>query len=244
MDAMRIVLTTQCQHHCFYCEQNRDSCETAPVELILQQCRAAVQQGISRFELTGGEPLLYEPLPQLIAALKGLPGVQWVSLTTNGLLLEPMLSQLRKAGLDGVNLHLDSVNALTLRTITGTGKQLNAVLGSIWRCAAQDIPLVITAVLHRQMEQDAAVLAGLARQLPVEIRFARLSSLPEQASLPAEAALALLQRQIPTLYADGPVYRAPGWKGCVRFGDGICGAFGLEQAEVLCPPLAQAEKEA
>lgn len=233
-DAMCISLTHQCQHHCFYCPSpRRGGTEPEPSE-VLACCREAVQRGVTRFVLTGGEPLLYPQLAPLTAQLKALPGVCWVGISTNGLLLCDHLTALRQAGLDGINLHLDTVDAAVLQAITGTGKQLNAVLQAIWQCAAQGPQLTITAVLHRQMEPGLAVLAGLTKQLPVTLRLVQPELPQPDGQLPDREALALLQTHIPTLRQLAPgSWQAAGWKGSICFGRGICGAFGTEQAQAV-----------
>ena len=231
-DVMCISLTHQCQHHCFYCPSPRRGGTAPEPSEVLSYCREAVQRGVTRFMLTGGEPLLYPQLASLIAQLKALSGVCWVGISTNGLLLCDHLAALRQADLDGVNLHLDTVDAAVLRAVTGTGKQLNAVLQAIWLCAARGPQLTITAVLHRQMEPGLAVLAGLTRQLPITLRLVQPDSPQPDWKLPDREALTLLQTHIPTLRQLTPEFwQAEGWKGRICFGRGLCGAFGMEQAQ-------------
>ncbi len=123
---LRISITDRCNLRCTYCMPK--GITTVPMseiltyEEILSVCRAAVSLGITRFKITGGEPLVRLGCITLIRRLRQLPGVEQVTMTTNGLLLEQSLDELVDAGLDGVNISLDTLDPIQYNRITGFWK--------------------------------------------------------------------------------------------------------------------------
>ena len=233
MEHCKIVLTTQCNLNCRYCKSHSGSESMADRTLVLAACRQAGASGVSRFQLAGGEPLLYEDVPGLVRELKSLPGVEWVSLTTNGTLLYPQLRGLKEAGLDGINLHLDACDAFTFTNITGKSQLLNEILRGIWGAVAQEIPLTISAVLLEDNAPTLAVVAGLAKQYDLTVRFVKAPSESGEEGPDEKTALEILSKNIKGMEFDGNAYRAPGLKGTIQFGNNLWGAFGMEQGGVL-----------
>lgn len=231
MDHSRVILTRQCNLDCYYCTEHAAG---SPVDRseVMAACRQAAASGCRRFHLSGGEPLLYEDVPGLIAELKAVPGVEWVSLTTNGTLLYPQILALKQAGLDGINLHLDVCDAFTFTAITGKSQFLNEILKGIWAAVAQDLPLTIFAVLLKDNAPHIAVLAGLAKQYDLTVRFV-VTGESRKAGLDEKMALELLSRSVKGLTADGAVYLAPGLKGKLEFATDLWGAFGMENSPVI-----------
>jgi cyclic pyranopterin phosphate synthase len=99
-------------------------------EEIIRLCKIFVRLGINKIKLTGGEPLVRKDLCNLVRMLKLIEGIKSVTLTTNGVLLQKQLPELVKAGLDGVNISLDTLNPKVYESITGAD-ELNNVLNSI-----------------------------------------------------------------------------------------------------------------
>lgn len=116
---LRISLTQRCNHACFFChsegEESTDT-EMTPTE-IERLVQLAVNHGVTRVKLTGGEPLLRDDILEIIHRIS--PLVKDLSLTTNGTLLERMALDLKKAGLNRVNVSLHSLDSKTFREITG-----------------------------------------------------------------------------------------------------------------------------
>ena len=115
IDYLRISVTDRCSLRCRYCMPKEGVPLTAhenilTYEELLLIAEASVGLGIDRFKITGGEPLLRKDCPDFIRRLKALPGVRQVTLTTNGLLLPEHLEELLSAGLDGVNVSLDTLD--------------------------------------------------------------------------------------------------------------------------------------
>jgi cyclic pyranopterin phosphate synthase len=133
---------------------------------------AAAGLGIARIRLTGGEPLVRVGLPSLVAMLAQIPGIQDVSLTTNGELLASCASDLKRAGLNRVNVSLDSLRRDKFRGITGVGK-LDNVLRGIEAARRADLgPVKMNTVILRGTNDDE--LLDFARLTIVEdwhVRF-------------------------------------------------------------------------
>ncbi len=139
IDYLRISVTDRCNLHCAYCQPQQAAfvphAEILRYEEILHICQLAVQLGISKFKITGGEPLLRRDCCSFISRLKRLDGVEQVTLTTNGILLPQFLPQLVVAGVDCVNVSLDTLSADAYMQLTGGRLQevlqsLDALAGS------------------------------------------------------------------------------------------------------------------
>ena len=115
IDYMRISLTDRCNLRCRYCMP--EDIELLPMAAVLtfeeieEVCREAAQLGVRKLKITGGEPLVRRGAPALIGQLKKVPGIEQVTLTTNGVLLAQYLPELLAAGLDAVNVSLDTLDA-------------------------------------------------------------------------------------------------------------------------------------
>lgn len=174
---MRISITDRCNLRCKYCMPDPVADisheDILRFEEILQIADAAVQLGIDRFKITGGEPLVRKGAAEFIEKLKKQPGVQCVTLTTNGIFLVEALPTLKKAGIDGINISLDALDAQCYRDITGKDG-LEQVLESIEKSVEYKIPTKINAVLLEQNRRQWSQLAMLAEKLPVDVRFIEL----------------------------------------------------------------------
>lgn len=178
IEYMRISITDRCNLRCRYCMP--EGTEWLPMEEILTYeeiamiCREAVELGITRFKITGGEPLVRKGCPGLIRLIKDIPGVEQVTMTTNGVLLGDCIDELKLAGLDAVNVSLDTLDEERYREITGFS-QLPRVLHSIECVLKSGIPVKINVVLQKGVNEDEWWrLAELARNAPVDVRFIEL----------------------------------------------------------------------
>ena len=189
----------------------------------------AAAKGAERVELAGGEPLLWPDICGLVRELKSQPGTDWVGLTTNGTRLAPLVPELAKAGLDGVNLHLDTCNAFDFAAITGREQVMNDILNGLWAAVAHGIPVTISSVLLPETLPQISVMGGLAKQYELTVRFVSLPGL----SPGREEALSVLSRYIKHLEPDGEVWRSNELRGCITFGCEIPGAFGMEGCETV-----------
>ncbi|MEG2641221.1 MAG: radical SAM protein, partial [Eubacterium sp.] len=115
IDYMRLSITDRCDFRCVYCMPEDGVAPITHDEIltfdeILRICRSAVDLGITRFKVTGGEPLVRKGAVDLLARMKALPGVEQVTLTTNGYVLGQYVEALKALGIDGINISLDTLD--------------------------------------------------------------------------------------------------------------------------------------
>ena len=178
IDYMRISVTDRCNLRCRYC-MPEDVVSTGHdailrYEEMLHLCALAVKLGITKFKITGGEPLVRRGCEDFIAQLKRLDGVEQVTLTTNGLLLEKSLDALCAAGLDGVNISLDTLDEKQYHSLCGSRGSVTEVLAALRACVDRGLRTKINAVLLEDTLRQAEDLAALAEKLPVDVRFIEL----------------------------------------------------------------------
>lgn len=183
IEYLRLSLTPRCNLNCFYCRPG--ACPADPggdslADLLTpDDCerivRSAARLGVRKVRLTGGEPLLRPDLEEIIRRVRSVPEIEDCSLTTNGQGLAERAAALKAAGLDRVNISLDSLQAERFRRITGGGA-LAQVLAAIDACLAAGLtPLKLNTVLVRGVNDDEmADLIGLTRARPLAVRFIEL----------------------------------------------------------------------
>jgi cyclic pyranopterin phosphate synthase len=169
---LRISVTDRCNFRCPYCMpedvfhgayQFLPRAEILTFEEIERVARAAVGLGVKKLRLTGGEPLLRADLPALVSMLARIPGVEDLSLTTNGFLLAGYAPVLREAGLRRITVSLDSLDEDTFKVMSGRRSGIAPVLAGIEAAEREGLlPLKINCVVKRGLN-DAGVL-DLARR--------------------------------------------------------------------------------
>jgi len=130
---LRVSLTDRCNYRCTYCMPEdvtfRPRKDVLTFEEIAQLVRIFAENGVRRVRLTGGEPTVRADLPELVAMLAAIPGIDELAMTTNGHLLAELATTLRDAGLDEVNVSLDTVDADAFHAITRRGELARVVAG-------------------------------------------------------------------------------------------------------------------
>ena len=140
-------------------------------EEIARLAAAFTAQGVSRIRLTGGEPLLRRGLATLVAALRALPGIEDLALTTNALLLAEHADALRRAGLSRVTVSLDSLDPATYARLAGRAGLEQARAG-IAAARAVGLPLKLnTVVIRGENEGELGALLDYARSVEAELRL-------------------------------------------------------------------------
>lgn len=177
---LRLSLTDRCNLHCRYCQpevsEHVPHNEILHYEELLRICRAALQLGISKFKITGGEPLLRKGCSDFIARLKQMEGVEQVTLTTNGTLLAQQLPVLIAAGVDSINVSLDTLDAAYYTELTGGS--LDSVLKSLQELQSAGIPFKLNCVpLAENGLADIMQLLKLAHSYNAPLRFIELMPL-------------------------------------------------------------------
>lgn len=186
IDYLRISLTDRCNLHCRYCQpeisEHVPHNEILRYEELLRICRAALQLGIRKFKITGGEPLLRKGCSDFIARLKQMEGVEQVTLTTNGTLLAQQLPALIVAGVDSINVSLDTLDAAYYTELTGGS--LDSVLKSLHELQSAGIPFKLNCVpLAENGLTDIMQLLKLAHKYQAPLRFIELMPLDCNADL-------------------------------------------------------------
>ncbi|MBE6990899.1 MAG: GTP 3',8-cyclase MoaA [Ruminococcaceae bacterium] len=228
VDYLRLSVTDLCNYRCIYCMGEEGVCklphrEICSIEELTEMSRAAVACGVRKIRLTGGEPLVRWGILDLCRMLRDLPGLEELAMTTNGTLLPQMAGELKAAGVDRLNISLDTLDEARFRTITRRGELREALAGLAAAEAVGFTGTKVNAVLLGGVnDADIAPLAELARDRDLSVRFIELMPIGECADWPEErfrTADAVLQA-VPALERIGQdgvaeLYRAPGWRGTV-----------------------------
>ena len=159
---LRISVTDRCNLRCIYCMPSegvpsRSHEDILSYEEIETLVRAAAELGIGKVRLTGGEPLVRLGLVDLVDMLARIPGVDDLAMTTNGILLARYAQELAEAGLQRVNVSLDTLRPERFQHITRWGRLEDVLAGMEAARTAGLTPIKINTVVIRDMNEDEAV---------------------------------------------------------------------------------------
>ena len=240
IDYMRISITDRCNLRCQYCMP--DGISWIPMEQILTYeevetlVTEAAKLGINKIKLTGGEPLVRKGCPTLVGMLKKIPGIEQVTLTTNGVYVKKYAKELKMNGLDAVNVSLDTLNPQMFCKITGRN-ELTDVLNGIEAALEYQIPLKINTVLQKGWnEEEWFELSSLAKDNSLDVRFIEMMPIgcgKRYEAIPNKEILRRLEAYYGPLETDekvhgnGPAvyYHIPGFKGSIGFISAMHGKF-------------------
>lgn len=228
IEYLRLSVTDRCNCRCTYCMPaggvpmlgHKD---ILSFEELTEVVAACAQLGVRKVRLTGGEPLVRRGLPELVRMIRAVPGVEELAMTTNATLLAPVAAELHHAGLDRLNVSLDTLDAARYAELTRGGSLEDALAGL---AAARDAGFSHTKVNCVLMggvnDVDVPRLAELARNEPIDVRFIELMPMgpcagwPKARFVPAETVLGAVPGLQP-LRRDGvaELWHAPGWVGNV-----------------------------
>lgn len=225
---LRISVTDLCNYRCRYCMgedgvQKRDHADVLSFEEIAQIAAAAASLGIEKLRLTGGEPLVRRGVADLCAMLRAIPGIRELGLTTNGGLLPALAPALKAAGVDRLNVSLDTLDPEKFRSLT-RGGTLDDVLCGL--DAASDAGFTGTklnvVLIGGFNDGEIPAFLRLAEKRDLTVRFIELMPIgcaakwDARAFLPADAVLKAAPDLIP-IGGDGVarLYRVPGGRGTV-----------------------------
>lgn len=177
IEYLRISITDRCNFRCIYC-QSKGPFKFLPHEEILtfeeieSIVRVGVKLGVKVVRLTGGEPLLRKGIVELVARLAKIPGLEDLSLTTNGYFLSELAKPLKEAGLKRINISLDTLSEEKFSELTG-GFSLKKVMDGLYLSLSAGFTAVkINSVIIRGFnDEECEELAKLSIELPVEVRF-------------------------------------------------------------------------
>ena len=238
---LRLSVTDLCNLRCRYCMPDGvEKLEREAVltyEEFLRLAALFAQCGIDTVRVTGGEPLVRKNVAQLVDGLKDIPGIRKVTMTTNGILLAQQLPALLAAGLDSVNISLDTLRPEVFRQITARD-EFAAVQAGLQAALESGIPVKLNCVPQAGVnEGELEDLAALAENRPLQVRFIEMMPIGYGAAMPCISGPELRQRfahRWPKLqplaeadFGDGPAvyYTVPGWQGSIGFIAAVHGKF-------------------
>ena len=241
IDYMRISVTDRCDLRCRYCMPEEgikkvDKSRILTYEEILRICRAAIDLGIDKFKITGGEPLVRYDLMKLLRGMKELEGLKEVTMTTNGQLLESYIDELADIGIDGINISLDSLRTDRYRDITRVG-DVSKTLKAIDLSIEKGIKTKLNTLLQRGINDDEiADLTGFALDKGIDIRFIELMPIGianAENGISNEETLHCIKDLYPeitednTKHGNGPAvyYKVPGKDGGIGIISAVHGRF-------------------
>lgn len=240
IDYMRISITDKCNLRCQYCMP--EGVDIVPMshlltfEEIVEICTAAATLGIRKIKITGGEPLVRRDAPKLFGMLREIPGIESVTLTTNGVLLKKYLPMLIDNGLKSVNISLDTMDRILYQQITGYDVFLQ-VMDSIQAAMEAGLQVKINTVLLRGINENSwKQMVEFARTHPVDIRFIEIMPIGAGQAFSGvsnEVLIGLLQEIYPdikkdfSVHGNGPAtyYSIPGFIGGIGFISAMHGKF-------------------
>lgn len=169
---LRISVTDRCNLRCCYCMpegvQDVGMKNILTFEEIWEIVRTGVSLGITHIRITGGESLVRKGCVNLIRGIREIPGVETITMTTNGVLLGNYAKQLKEAGVDGVNISLDTLDPEEFYKITGK-RELQEVLAGIRAAKTAGLPVKLNAVNRKEL--DPIPLVRYAQEENLPIRF-------------------------------------------------------------------------
>jgi len=177
IDYLRISVTDRCNLRCIYC-MPEEGVELMPKEDILsfdeivEVVKKAVYKGITKVRLTGGEPLVRKDIVELVKKIAEIKGVKDLSMTTNGILLSKFAKKLKEAGLQRVNISLDTLSPLRYAEITRGGNIEKVFEGIDAAKKAGLSPIKINCVVFKNSDKkEAQKVADFCARNGLQIRF-------------------------------------------------------------------------
>ncbi|HSN58453.1 MAG TPA: GTP 3',8-cyclase MoaA [Clostridiaceae bacterium] len=229
---IRVSLTDRCNLRCVYCMPEggigkKEHHEIIRHEDVLKILRASAFLGINKVRFTGGEPLIVKDIDKLIYETSRIDGIDDIAITTNGILLNSMAGELKKAGLKRVNISLDSLKEDKFRKIT-RGGNIHDVFQAIEKCIDLGIrPVKINTVLIKGINDDEiSDLMRLTKDYPMHVRFIELMPMGEglgyydEGFISSEQVLKQQKELVPlnsNMSSTASLFRLPNSKGTVGF---------------------------
>lgn len=233
IDYLRISVTDRCNFRCKYCmpEEGVDFIshrEILSYEEIVRLTEIGTELGIRKIKITGGEPLVRKGVCGLIRSIRDIKDIESVTVTTNGLLLSEYLPGLKKAGVSGINISLDTLDRDRFYQITGRDS-----FPQVWKgfqeAVSSGIPVKINCVPMKGINDDQiADLAGMAKRFPICVRFIEIMPIGMAGvykGIPQDEVRAVIENEygamIPAeeVYGNGPAdyYNLSGFAGHIGF---------------------------
>lgn len=247
IDYLRLSVTDRCNLRCVYCLPEAAPRFVPGADLlsddeVVALAGAFARLGVSKIRVTGGEPLVRPGLPSLLRQLRALPGITDLSLSTNGVLLAGLAGELKAAGLDRVNISLDTLRPERFARIARFGA-LDSVLAGVEAALIAGLaPVKLNVVMAKGMNEDElGDFAAMTQDRAVHVRFIELMPMGETGFFSPERRVPLAEMMAaagplepltregsPLGHGPARYYRRPGAAGTVGFisalSCGFCGA--------------------
>jgi cyclic pyranopterin phosphate synthase len=227
-------------------------------EEILRLCYIMAGEGVRKIKVTGGEPLVRKGAPAFIHKLKAIPGIEQVTITTNGIALDTYLDELAAIPLDGINVSLDTLNSEMFHHITKCASPIYpaAIIKSIERARLLGMPVKINCVPLKLNQNELVDIAALAEKAVNAVRFIELMPIGcagEMEAMPVALLWSILKerfgdlRPVQDKLGNGPAvyYAVPGFVGKIGLINAVsegfcesCNRLRLTPAGLLMPCLS------
>ena len=242
IDYARISVIDKCNLNCIYCTTKENinflpERDTISDSEIIILCKALAQLGIKNIKITGGEPLIRKGIVDLIANIKNIDGIENITLTTNGIILDKYIASLKNAGLDSINISLDALDNDLFKSITGHDK-INELLKNIEMALEYNFSSIkINCVLLNDLNHSEYVnIASLAKHKNIFVRFIEVMPIGEgksQGFISSEMIKIELEKEfgkfegITRTLGNGPAlyYNVPNFIGKIGFISAISNQF-------------------
>ncbi|XP_014282135.1 molybdenum cofactor biosynthesis protein 1 isoform X4 [Halyomorpha halys] len=232
---LRISLTEKCNLRCNYCMPEEGVKLTKKPELlttneILTLSELFVKQGVNKIRLTGGEPTIHKDLLHIVESLKNISGLEQVAITTNGVTLTKQLVNLQRAGLDVLNISLDTLKSEKYERITRRKGWARVIAGIDLAIQLGYNPVKINVVAMRGFNDDEIIdFVEFTKDRPVDVRFIEYmpftgNKWETQKMIPFSEMKSMIQAKYPNFSAlpnnpndTSKAYHVPGFKGQLGF---------------------------
>ncbi|SDB10207.1 GTP 3',8-cyclase MoaA [Eubacterium oxidoreducens] len=237
IDYLRLSITDRCNFRCKYCMPADgahlvDMDEILTYEEAIRVCEIMARNGLKKIKVTGGEPLVRRGVEGMIASLKAIDGIERVTMTTNGLLLYEKMEDLAAAGIDAINISLDSLNRDLFNDLSrspASSDNFEKVVKTLDLPERYpDIMFKINCVPLGIEGQDLLQMAELAKDRPLHVRFIEMMPIGVGAQfefVSQEDVLNIIKEKYPNVRSyekklgNGPCvyYEIPGFVGKIGF---------------------------
>jgi cyclic pyranopterin phosphate synthase len=215
IDYLRVSITDKCNFRCVYCMpeegiQLKNHHEILRLEEFLRIIKAAAGLGVKKIRLTGGEPLVRKGVVDFISKIKEIPGIEDIALTTNGALLADMAEALKKAGLNRINISLDTLVEEKFTQITRLGSLTTVMKGIEKAMAVGFEPVKLNVVIIAGFNFNEVLdFVALTKDKPLHVRFIELMPIGETGEwdkkkyISAGEILGIVKQEYQVVYSTG-----------------------------------------